>query len=171
MNQSPKYFSRLLFENKYVRTKKVASEFYYFCFIKRSIVMHCILISIFLLNLFFWVLDTSNSWITFLIPLYYAFFTFVYFMQRNALIKRDEEIAPQGMNITVSATNEYIEVMSSLGAVTKFDYSRFKKAYQTKNLIILPSKAKHAVILHKSAFTLGSTNEFLAFLYSKGISI
>ena len=48
-------------------------------------------------------------------------------------------------------------------------FEHIKKVRQSRNLIILYTKAKQAFVFPKAAFTRGTAAEFLAFLKTKGI--
>ena len=82
---------------------------------------------------------------------------------------RFEEIGQILIKTTV--TDECVCITAPDGASGKLEYCNVNKAIQTKNLIILETKAKLFYVFAKDGFTKGSKEDFVAFLQSKGIKI
>ena len=72
---------------------------------------------------------------------------------------------------TVAASEDKIFHKSSLGTYQTIDLSVIKKAYKTKNYIVLQSQAKQLYVFKKDAFTIGEEHTFLTFLRGKGYKI
>ena len=68
-------------------------------------------------------------------------------------------------------TNEYIQNTASTGAVNKLEYNKIRNSVQTKNLILLRSKANLIYIFRKDTFTKGDKESFIRFLNNKGVKI
>ena len=112
------------------------------------------------------------NWIAFvLLPLYFLFQPYCYVNQVNTMVKRDSEVHETEISVETIITNEYIQNTASNGAVNKLEYDKIKSATQTKNLILLRSKANLIYIFRKDTFTKGTKDEFVVFLASKGIKV
>ena len=87
------------------------------------------------------------------------------------MVKRDSEFHGKEISIETIVTNEYIQNTASTGAVNKLEYDKIKNVAQTKNLILLRSKANLIYIFRKDTFAKGNKEDFADFLRSKGIKI
>ena len=138
------------------------------------------------LSIFFYVLaahyllKTATVWFYFgyIDPIYLFVGVFIppwyYFIYRRTLkltLNRDLEAnGGQPVTIEVSVTE------TSFFGRTKADapeiaFSSVKKVTQTKNLIIVTTKAKQAFVLKKDGFTKGTAPELLQFLRDKGLKV
>ena len=87
------------------------------------------------------------------------------------MVKRDSEVHGKEISVETIVTNECIQNTASTGAVNKLEYDKIRSAVKTKNLILLRSKANLIYIFRKDTFSKGTTDEFIAFLTSKGIKV
>ena len=94
-----------------------------------------------------------------------------YHFQVKTVIARDLETHGKAVGVEITVTDEFIESKASTGAVCKLDYGNIRVAVQTKNLIILRTRANLLYNFKKDSFTVGRAEEFLLFLKSKGIKV
>ena len=87
------------------------------------------------------------------------------------MVKRDIEVHGKEISVETIVTDDFIQNKASTGAVNKLELNRIKNAAQTKNLILLRSKANLIFIFRKDTFTKGSKDDFIAFLKTKGIKV
>ena len=164
----------ILFTNTYVRNKKLAQEIYrYFCFRRRLIIVCYVLMAItFLLNLILLAFGESPEPFTIIFPVVFIILMILsYFSQVNAMIKRDLEVHGQEISVKTIVTDAYIENTASTGSVNQIEYNKIRYAVQTRNLILLRSKANLIYIFRKDTFEVGTKEEFITFLKGKGIPI
>ena len=84
--------------------------------------------------------------------------------------KRDLEMHGKNVDIEITVTDEFIQNDTETSSA-KLTYDNITSAYQTKNLILLRSKARLIYALKKDSFELGTKEEFISFLKSKGITV
>ena len=87
------------------------------------------------------------------------------------MVKRDSEVHGKEISVETIVTNEYIQNTASTGAVNKLEYDKIRNSVQTKNLILLRSKANLIYIFRKDTFTKGNKEDFISFLNGKGVKI
>ena len=104
-------------------------------------------------------------------PLFWVLQLVLYFRQVNLLIKRDHELHGKDIEVEVIVTDTFIQNTASTGSVNKIEYEKIKGAVQTKNLIILRSKANLLYIFRKDTFEVGTKDDFIVFLKAKGIKV
>jgi hypothetical protein len=164
----------IMFKNTIVRNKEMVKEIYRFYYFKRKIVILChVLFAISLLaNVALAIMGKSYSTFVFVaVPLFVALQFFCYFRQVNVVINRDLEVHGKEIEVETVVTQDYIEYTTSTGSVSRVEYDKFKTAIITKNLILLHSKANMIYMFRKDAFEIGTKEEFISFLKSKGIKI
>ena len=164
----------VLFENGYIRNKEVAKEVYrYYCFQrKRIIVLYVIIVAILVSDILNFVFSGIFEWLPLLYVLLILLWQFfLYHYQVKMVIKRDCEGHGKEMSVETVVTSEHIQSLSSNGAVNKVEFHNIRSAVQTKNLIILRTKANLLYILRKDSFTNGTKDEFIAFLETKGVKV
>ena len=164
----------ILFENSYVRNKELAKEIYRYYYFQRKwlVVCYALLLLSFLSNIFISIFEKTYNWGIFIfVPLFLLFQLYCYFRQVNTMVKRDSEVHGKEISVETIVTNEYIQNTASTGAVNKLEYDKIRNSVQTKNLILLRSKANLIYIFRKDAFTKGDTESFIKFLNGKGIKI
>lgn len=164
----------ILFENSYIRNKKLAKEIYRYYYFKRKIYIfsYVMLGFFFTKNLLSAIFLNSYSLIVFIVaPLCALVPVYCYICQVNAMIQRDNEIHGKEIEVNTVVTDEFIQSTSSTGGVSKVEFDKIKTAIQTKNLILLHSKANLIYIFAKDAFNIGGKEEFVTFLKTKGIKV
>ena len=164
----------ILFENSYVRNKLLAKEIYTHYYFQRKwlVVCYALLLLSFLGNILISIFEKTFNWGVFIfVPLFFLFQLFCYFQQVNTMVKRDSEVHGKEISVETIVTNEYIQNTASTGAVNKLEYDKIRNVVQTKNLILLRSKANLIYIFRKDTFTKGNNEDFAHFLRSKGIKI
>ena len=164
----------ILFKNSYIRNKELAKEIYRFYYFQRKwlVVCYVLIILSFLANILIAIFEETVNWgVLVFIPLYFLFQVYCYFLQVNTMVKRDSEFHGKEISVETIVTNEYIQNTASTGAVNKLEYDKIKNVAQTKNLILLRSKANLIYIFRKDTFAKGNKEDFADFLRSKGIKI
>lgn len=164
----------ILFENSYVRNKELAKEIYRYYYFQRKLLVVCYaLISLsFLANILIWIFEKTYSLgVIIFVPLFFLLQFYSYFRQVNTMVKRDDETHGKAISVETIVTNEYIQNTASTGAVNRLEYDKIKNSVQTKNLILLRSKANLIYIFRKDTFTKGDKESFIRFINSKGIKI
>ena len=162
-----------IFENVCVRNREVTKEIYNYYFFRRNwtVVAYIILGLVLAANLGVLCLEGEpySRGLLIFIPLVFIFQISRYFNAVKTTVMRYEETGQT--LITTTVTDEFIQMASQNGASGKLEYGNVNKAIQTKNLIILETKAKMFYVFAKDGFTKGSKEDFVAFLQSKGIKI
>lgn len=166
----------VLFKNTHTRTKGVVKEMFgYWLFGRRlMIALFALWGVIFVANIlpvFFFENYEASIYIVIFVPTYMIFYWILYAMQVKITLKRDVEIYGQPVDIETSVTDECIHLEASSGSVNKIEFHSIKYAAHTKNLILLITKAKHIVVFGKDSFSIGTKDEFVAFLKDKGIKV
>ena len=164
----------ILFQNKYTRTKDLAKEVYRFYYFRRKllIVLYILLLLAFLANAADALSgDPYNLGILIYIPMFFALIGSIYCRQVKAMVQRDIEMHGKEVEVELTVTDHYIQHATSTGSVYQVEFDKFKRAIQTKNLILLHSKANVFYILRKDSFQLGTKEGFVDFLRTKGIPV
>ena len=162
-----------LFENTYIRDKKVAKEIYGYFYFRRKfyIIVYIMLVIAFAANLVTAICGYSYNLPAFiLIPLLFALPFYSYFRQVSILVKRDKEAHGDVVELNTVVTEDFIQI-TVLTSVSKVEFDKIKSVIQTKNLILLRTKANMLVIFQKDGFTKGDKDEFVSFLKNKGIKV
>lgn len=164
----------ILFENSYVRNKELAKEIYRYFYFQRKFLVVCyvfLLISFFA-NILSAIFESACHWsVVILVPSLFAFQFVCYYAHVKNLVKRDLEVHGKEICVQTVVTDAYIRNTASTGAVNDLEYANIRYAIQTKNLILLRSKANLLYIFRKDTFTKGDAQSFLAYLNSRGIQV
>ena len=165
-----------LFVNCYEKDRAVMKEFYrYFFFLRPLNVVAYVLLGIaFVFALVLLILGIGVQVAVFtlgFVPFWVGLRVVSYVSTVNAAVKRNQELFGETVNAELYVTEEGIEDMAPTGALTKMDYSVFKQAYRTKNLLLLRTKTKLVMIFRRDSFTVGTEADFVQFLQGKGIQI
>lgn len=164
----------ILFENSYVRNKELAKEIYRYYYFQRKwlVVCYALLLLSFLGNILISIFEKTYNWCVFIfVPLFFVFQFYCYFRQVNTMVKRDNEVHGKEISVETIVTSEYVHNTASTGAVNKLEYDKIRNAVQTKNLILLRSKANLIYIFRNDTFTKGNKEDFICFLNAKGVKI
>jgi len=87
------------------------------------------------------------------------------------MVKRDAEVHGKEISVETIVTDAFIQNTATTGAVNKLEYDKIRNVVQTKNLILLRSKANLIYIFRKDTFTKGTKDDFIAFLKVKGFKV
>ena len=163
------------FENIHTRDEAVYKEIYFHHYFKSKIyrfidILMCISILIGLLGLLFEIRPDYTV---------YGCFVFIILlrviMYRRVVkvsMARQKEISASGdILYTITVTEDAITHKNSLGSEYSIGFSSIKKAYQTKNYIILQSESRQWYIFKKDGFVAGNCDDFIKFLITKGYKI
>ena len=164
----------ILFKNKYIRTKDVVKEFYAYTYFQRkwAVVLYVMIAISFCINVICALFgEPYNISIIVSAPVFFAFLFFVYYYQVNTMIKRDNEISGKEIEVETVVTNDFIRCTSSTGANYPVGFDKIKTVIQTKNFILLKTKANLVYSFRKDSFEIGTKEEFLCFLKDKGVSV
>lgn len=164
----------VLFENTHVRTKELAKEIYgYFYFRRKLYIFGWIVCGLsFVTNLVCAIFGDSYSTTIFILaPFIVLLPLYAYLRQVNIMVKRDKEVHGKEIEVTTVVTDEFIQQTASTGSVNKITFDNIKVVIQTKNLILLRSKANLLYIFRKDTFIVGDKSEFISFLKNKGIKV
>lgn len=166
-----------LFESGFAMTKDFYQEIFSFYSLKRptKIIRLVIIILVALLMLWLTILDSFRNIhfdiaLGIQILLLILYFT-IYPIQVNVTLKRNAELSKNApISCTISATENSINYNTNVSKI-EIEFSNIKKAFQTKNYIMLVSNANLIYSFRKDNFTVGSAEDFLKFLRSKGYKL
>lgn len=94
-----------------------------------------------------------------------------YLSQVRGILKTDRETIGKAPQIKVAVTDTCVFDPQSTDTSSRFYFTEIVSAISTKRLIVLKTKDKSMLLLHKNAFTLGTADAFLTFLKSKKIPV
>ena len=163
-----------LFENSYVRNKALSKEIYrYYYFQRKWLVVCYVLLSLsFIANILLAIFEkTYNRGVFIFVPVFFLFQFYCYFCQVKTMLKRDVEVYGKEISVETIVTDMFIQNTASTGSVNKLEYDKIRNAVQTKNFVLLRSKANLIYIFRKDTFKKGITDDFIIFLRTKGIKI
>ena len=160
-----------LFKNRMTRTKDVFKEAYKYWFFQRKlmVMLNAFMIIYFLYGIYLAV--EYKDYILLIMVFFIAFQIFRYFIFVNIAVKRDKEISDKEVECEVVVTNDFVQSTNSMGSFVRYEFCKIKKAVQTKNLIILFTKTNVMVIFRKDSFEIGTKEELVSFLKTKGIVV
>ncbi len=167
----------VLFENTHVRTKELVKEIYsYFYFRRKLSIFGWVVFGLsFVINLVCAIFgdscSTTSTIILILAPFIAILPLYAYIRQVNIVVKRDKEVHGKEIEVTTVVTDEFIQQTASTGSINKITFDNIKVVIQTKNLILLRSKANLLYIFRKDMFIVGDESEFISFLKNKGIKV
>ena len=162
-----------LFEIRYTRDEALFREFFRRTQLLSPIYIFAYLYSAYcLFNYFFYWFITGDWSQIYLIVLPCGLLGFLWYLYHRSIritLNRDLETnggKPMEQHLIVTET---VMTGSTSTGSADLSFEHIKKVRQSRNLIILYTKAKQAFIFPKAAFTRGTAAEFLAFLKTKGI--
>ncbi len=160
------------FEIKYTRTPKIVREFF-ISNLLNPVTIAAYVCAVILAAVIY--LGNRNA-ATGIILTVLLFFSAVYSVIKygvinvNKFIKSDrEQNGGELLMIQLSVSEESIVQTSNIKEIT-VNFSEIIRYIKTKNLIILAAPGKKAFIIPKSAFTLGSAEDFILLLKKRGLS-
>ncbi len=167
------------FENKYTRTPEVMKEFLLHVSLNRPIgwIILALWVETAIVNVYYWLTFESGE------HLFSIVFTFciatlilplsVLLILKNAKIqiRRDRETnGGELVEVSVTVTDDTLTTTTPCASAT-VKWNDIKRVSKTKNLILLVTQTKLCYIFKKDAFTLGTEEEFSAFLRTKGFKV
>ena len=164
----------ILFQNTYVANKELYKEIYWYAYFQRKffVFSYFVLAFYFVFNLACALFCQRYSLAMFiLIPLLFGLRFLGYFSQIHTTVKRNKEVCDEDMRIETVVTDSCIQQTASNGAVNQIEFGKIRYAVQTKNLILLRSKANLMYVFDKRTFTVGSKEAFVSFLMTKGVKV
>lgn len=166
----------VLFENNLIRNRDVLNTFYAYFYFKTplSIVIFSIcglsVILQILSYIFWWDIDILIT--TEFIPLFIAIPCILYSRSVTNTAKRDkEQFGTDSLLVTTSITKDSLQCTYGELQAAPVALDQIKKIVVTKKLILMFSKAKLCYILDKNNFTIGTYDDFIPFLRSKGLKV
>ncbi len=169
------------FENKYIRDEKLMKEFFAYHFFKKpsALITNFIVAPLLFVYSLFMIIALPSSYgekniffitlVSSVVIVFIAFFA--YFQNTKTLISREKEMNGGDFFEITTAVTDYNIIQSTEKSESKIEFTSIKKVILTKNLIILMTKSKLGFILKLNSFTLGTPDELLDFLRSKGFKI
>lgn len=164
----------ILFKNTYTKTEEWIKEVNKYSFFRRPIVVVFHILSILMLCVGIYKILFSHiiDIVPLFIPIWWFFLTFLlYFKTNKNTLNRNRELYGENAEVVSEITKESIKQVHSNGTQYHIYYDNIKKGYQTKNYILLHSKANVIYTFEKNGFSVGNEEEFLKFLRNKGIKI
>lgn len=165
------------FENSFVRDKNTAKEIYGWWYYKRPlfVAIH-IIMALYLFSFVLGLIISPGSAVKDLpVAAFIVFglfiFTFSYFSQVRAMVKRDAEMSGGRELVSTVTITDSEAVVTSFESRTAIAFENLKYGFMTKNYIVLVTKARLIIILKKDSFTKGDTSGLISFLRGKGIKV
>lgn len=169
--------NEILFENKFRRDKTTFKEiFFSYFFCSPIVIVYSIISALYTVSFILAIISgpqaVKDSILVMLFILFgYAILFIKYFQSVKIASERDNEVSgAEGIDCLITVTND--EIISNIkenNVALSFD--KLEKAYQTKNYIVVETKAKLSYILKKDSFNVGDADSFIVFLREKGIRI
>lgn len=165
----------ILFENSYVRSKEVIRELYRKITFKRPLiwVIYFVLGGIALLNIVKALCGMSFSLGGCVYVIIFFFMQLV--MCSNSVstaVARDRErFGPEALTVRTQVTEEGIQAFYGEKTADPIPVSQIKKAWVTKNLIVLHTTSRLVLIFDRNHFTVGTQEEFLNYLRENGLKV
>lgn len=170
----------ILFENRHVRDKDTLKEMYsYECFKKPAKIVIFALLAFFVMlyvgvsiwEYVYYGIWLMENWI-FVPYLIIPILEFLrYKVSVKTTLKRDLEMCGKEFEAQFKVTSDSIIGEGMNGGVTETGFDKIKSAAQTKNLIVLRSKANLLFVFCKDGFSIGTKEDFVQFLKNKGIKV
>ena len=164
----------ILFKNTYTKTEEWIKEINKYTFFKRPIFLVLYLLCFLALCfgvykiLFLHIIDI----LLLFVPIWWVILVLLlYFKTNKNTLNRNRELYGENAEVVSEITKESIKQVHSNGTQYHIYYDTIKKGYQTKNYILLHSKANILYTFKKDGFSVGNEEEFLMFLRNKGIKI
>ncbi len=169
--------NEILFESSHTMDKELFKETGRFVIFKRKPIVFCNILMLICIPVFLiahisgYYESPMTIFFSYALIGLYALILFISYYTFTVLQhKRKNELA-QGNDeaVTVQITENHMIFSSSTGLKSELEFSAFKRIEETKNYIILTSKAKQMYIIDKRNFTSGTPKELITFLKSKGV--
>ena len=164
----------VLFQNKYTRTEDWIKECNRYALFRTPLMMVVHILSALMIGnglyeLFFLRIIGVPAFASPI--LFYTVILLLYFRMNALTKKRNKEMYGDRFEVISDITEESITQTLSNGATFVIPYTSIKRCAQTAHYLLLISDAKIIYALRKGGFTIGSDEEFLVFLRSKGVKV
>ena len=163
-----------LFECRFADDKEWAKDIYGLIHLRRPLlwVADAVLLVCFLFGIY-----TAVVWqyVDYLLligaPMMVSVRFVLYGIQTKLVIKRQVEMYGKTVENVWTVTDDEMTASMSSGAEYHVHYADVKRAVQTKKFVYLWSKTRTVYSFKKDGFTVGTADEFIEFLKSKGIRV
>lgn len=158
----------ILFESRYVLTEPLVKELYRRIKLRSTYALLLYASCIYFLARTIWVLFFGGEMLP-IFPILAAYALIRHFMGYRRAVRQtmgSKPAKPAQQHLSITETGIFID-----GDANGIPFSKFEKVYRTKNLIILVTKNKMAVMLPKDSFTKGELADFLLLLILNGFKI
>ncbi len=162
------------FKMSYKVTIDIYKELYRYYMFQRTIriVLNIVLLIAFLLDLLLTVLKGYIfAGAVVFVPLIYLLEFYIYHKRVSMWVKRSKEMKHDDLFTTYEFFEDHLVFTSSNGGRAQVSLSDIKYFEQSKNLILLISKANLAYWFPADSFEIGDLEEFKKFLRSKEIKL
>ena len=157
-----------LFENRYTLTEPLVKELYRRIKLRSTYALLLYASCIYFLARTIWVLFFGGEMLP-IFPIIAAYALIRHFMGYRRAVRQTmgpKTAKPAQQHLSITEKGIFID-----GDANGIPFSKFDKVYRTKNLIILVTKNKMAVMLPKDSFTKGELADFLLLLILNGFKI
>lgn len=161
-----------IFKNVFVRDEETLREFYKHTYLAEPLfrIIYIGYAVLLLMSLLAYDLTLFASYL-FLGLIFALILFFKYSQNLKITVARDKELASgRDMVTEIFVFDDKIE-HTALGNSQALGFESIKRVQQSQNYIYVISNAKLVYIFKKDSFTLGTPEEFIEFLKSKGIKI
>lgn len=165
-----------LFENQFIRNRDSYNALYTYCFFQKPIPL--VILSLCGLSILLKILSLIFWWDIYIplpaefVPIPIAILCIRYAISvKNAVNRDQEQFGTNQLPVTTIFTDESFCCISGNVETPPVSIGQIEKVVIKKNLIFLFTKAKLCYMLDKSNFTIGSYNDFILFLRSKGLKV
>ncbi len=136
------------------------------------LIINIILLICFLLSIYMYFVQKEDFLFTiWFVPLFFVYEVFVYFRGFSIGMKRYQETKSEDTSITYEFFDDYFRFTSSLGTAYTVEYISIKKFINTKDFVILISKAKRVYWFPIDSLDNADLESFKKFLGEKGIKV
>ena len=163
----------ILFQSSYVQDRELAKEYFRFQYWQRKmlVIVHIYLVIGWVINVVSLFLEGGDStFFLFFVPGFLLVQWINYLLSIRKIVKRNADLTNGALEIETVVTDTYVESTNSLGTKVTLTLDDLKNYDQTKNLILVRTKAGTTFIFRKDSFTHGTAEEFIDFLHSNGVN-
>ena len=161
-----------LFINQYIRDEAVTKE-YHLAYYFRPLFL-CVYVFVgfsFIVNLVSVFMGYPLYAYLLFLSVIIALYLFLCRRRISIAIQRDREQFGTPPSVVFEVTESGVRVGINGSFSQEVPFGEFRKAKETKHLILLTSKARLLYIFHKEGFSKGTLPEFNRFLGEKGIEV
>lgn len=165
------------FESSYERNDAVIKELtrYHYLSSLETVVTYIVMVILFVANLILVCFNGLHhtQFICFMLCFVFAVMQVInYRRDVKRTIARDRETyGEQPVRVYMQVTEDRLIGKSSTGTEGETLFGNIRYAVETKNLVILLTRARQYHVMQKDAFTKGDWKEFLCFLEERGVKV